>query len=313
MVVSMPARKPLTPRQERALKKIGLMPLTPASKIAQRFGIPVTKIHERVARENWGSNRLRHALVRRFSSSPELRGLLNHPKLWGYPLIEERAGTHSIDAIRRELSTLAGGRKIPSHYAIESYIKQNGLRTAEQAKQIAAKPHRTRVENKLSPAQRNKLAEWAYEFFEKRKIRTGENYSPEEMRGWMIDYALADTRFVKMSPDFSPELMKSKWFAYLVKAARYYQLNAYRRIAKRRPREITTPEAIDKRARTRPSVSRLSELEFSKPLSPRQKQYLELLLQEKSGVEIARELGITQRAVHLLKTAVRKKVRRRKP
>lgn len=309
----MPAKKSLTPRQERVLKKIGLMPLTPATKIAERFGIPIYKIHSRVTHQNWSDLRLRHALVKRFSANPELRGLLAHPKLWVYPLIEEWAGTHTASEISRELSLRAKGQKIPSTTMINHYIRLNGLRTPEQLRRVKTKHRPKRVENNLNSETRAKLSEWAYEFFTNRIIRRGKNYSAEEMREWMLDYALEDTRYIKISPDFSPARMKSTWFAYLAKAARFYQLNAFNRIVKRRVRAYTASELIgDMAVKSKPKEESLRDVSFLTPLTRRQREYFELAIKNKSVAEIAQELEITLQAVNQLKQSVRKKIRPRK-
>lgn len=304
----MPAKRVLTDRQKRILAKMSLMPLTPLKQISERFDIPVRNIRNAAEHTHPREHATIARVVKHLASRPETKELLTHPKLWSYSIIERMASKHSGREIHEYLLKEAHGRVVPTRQVILDYIAVAAPRTNEEQTEIRARSRRKRVPNELTRERKNKLVEWAHQFFQRRYIRGGRGYTADEMRSMMTQLAIHDVTFVKFNSQIGEEELNARWFKYLAGAAKYYQLMGYRKMNGIIPQAANRSHLLERApARAR---EELDDVQFTAPLTPRQKEFFHYYKQGLRTIEIARQMKITDSAVTALQRATTKKIRR---
>lgn len=310
----MPQKNKLSRRQERALRKSGLTPLTTSLEIAKRFGISVAKVD--VALAGRSRERLyptRHALIQKFRADPAKKWLLAHPKLWAYSIIEGLAPTHTGKGIHEELLRIARERghpadEVPGVKVIYEYIQTIVPRTPEQRAVIRSTSHRRKAPNDLNHEQRQNLMVWADTFFNNRHLRGWAGCPADELCAYMIERACVDATYVRISGTYSEDRMKAAWFAYLNKAARFYRLRALANFFKNRSNQKET-NLLDKHAVRTPDLLLNHETRFTTPLTKTQLEVLELLRENNSLGMIAKKRATSVQAVSEMVRSIRRKIR----
>lgn len=297
----------------RILSRLGLMPLTPSSTIARRYGLTASSIEEKrnldprsnvVQREVIERLRVRPAADSRMSDP---RNLLQHPKLWAIHRTIELAPSYSAPRIHQTLvaerAALPGNLKnnpIPSVRSIQLIISRFASLDPERKKKIRAGGKARRPPNALRPGQRERLKIWARQFFHERYsrggIRGGQNFTREEMLSWMIEVAENDATFYgKLSKSMAQSEMKKRWIGYLRMASKYYWLNAAKKV--RRKEKGVLDEDVSSKREPIESEDLLESIRFRPALNENQRIVWDLRAQGKSRKEIALILGLTRAAI----------------
>lgn len=304
----MPKRKVLNARQQRVLARMRLMPLTYPQDIAARFGIPKRKVY--LAQKQLPSRiQTRYDVAMRFRGDPAREGNLVHPKLWWMSRTIDLVPQMGYEKVYAQLLREANekGLSVKELPPLSTFIQQIialKLRDPEDTRRIQlGRKRKPRPMNDLTAEQKTFLQERAIQFYSNRTIRNGKGYTGEDMRAWMVEYAIQDIPYLRVSRNSSNERLLKSWFAYLAKASRYYQLNAYKRI---HPKRVFSGD-MEKHAA--PAVmAPITSIEFSSPLTPRQREVWDLLSVGTSRKEIAQRLNITFQGVAYLISNIRKKI-----
>ncbi|HLD59279.1 MAG TPA: hypothetical protein VI977_06655 [archaeon] len=312
-------KRTVNPRHERVIKKIGLLPLTPMTKIHERFGVPVYRIQLADKRKPAGERTV-FELVRRFSENPEKRPLLQHPKLWAVARTLELAPTHTAVEIQKilsqeaeELNRHAHAKrfKVPHLVTIDAQIIKIAPRTADQTRAIRSRLNTVRTPNNLDAETRQRLVSIAYDYLQKRPPTT-RAMPREELTDEILRRLEREAIYFQPHPKMR---LEEAWRRFLSRRIKFIRIDALRskgpytrKNKKRGIREISEYFASEKpgrRAEAQP------EIEFDRPLTPTETTVINGFLEGKRQVDIARELQIPTSGVHEILKRIRKIARRK--
>lgn len=319
----MPQKNRLASRQERVLRKIGLMPLTSTKEISTRFGISINNL-KIIERLHAGRLETKRGLIEKFSRDPNKNRLLTHPKLWALhrtmelaPLLTAREIHEQLEREKKHHPHLSS-LKIPSENMINLTIKNLKLRTEEQEKILLRKRYdkRRRPINELTPEQRQMLADAAKPLIERYWSKIRRNYG-DELADIIRDHIQDETKYVRIPAHLSKEEMEHAWLAYLKKGQRYFFLRgvAILRSRTKGKRRIQFPEGeipnieIEALQPIEREMEFPPDITFPTRLSRREGQVLQLLKEGKTRKQIAVIQGVGTAAIGATVSRIRKKIK----
>lgn len=309
-------KKANLPRWQRALNKIGMMPLQPYRKISERFDIPFHKL-ALVERPYPKSVKTRAAALKRYWEKSNGRKPVFDPRLWVISRLFELASKHNNKEIRqillREKELLIKEKKypqlhsvkIPTEPAISSLLRQLDLQTNER--RLARYEARRRPLNKLTDAQREQLVQISNPFIQRMREWAGKT-GGEELADIIEEYIKEDIKYVQIEPDISATQQKARWLAYLTKGRRFFYLKGLNLLERKNKKEkrIQLDEAAI------PNELSEEKTDFEIPtnvkLTEKQRRVFELLKQGMSRKQIAKVIGTGRTNVDYLIKQIRVRI-----
>ncbi|MDO8625245.1 MAG: hypothetical protein Q7R47_04115 [Candidatus Diapherotrites archaeon] len=296
----MPKKRELTPRQQRALSKIGLMPFTSIDAISRRFEIPKGQI-ETIDRENPQRNHTKLRVIERFKKDPRTAEWLNHPKLWAVARIQALAPTHSVPEIQAQLKQEAVQQnerrsryKVPSQNTIEDVIRTRGLRSPDDLTHIRQKSHQKKRPNTLADAQRNRLRVIAYEVLQNTRFRETTSVPAQAIRDTIYDFLHREAEFFEPR-GASGEKLGQNWTKFIQGRMKFFVVDALRKIGPHNKygtlRSTIQTNMNPEEPTQRKNRMGFTGLRFHTKLAPVEKEVLALLQAGKTEKEIARLRG----------------------
>jgi hypothetical protein len=322
----MPRRFVPTERQRKVLQHIGLMPLTDRPAISKRFGIPLSELL-RIEKEK-PSRRLALELAKRFAGHPQKTALSFHPKIWLVHRIAELAPTHSnreIHLILIEEKTAhpaLGEIEIPRAEGVGKIISVHQLRTSDETSALRNRAIRKPDRNNLSPEQRAMLLSKSDPFIRgvvQQLKQLGRFDDSHQMMDAIVDAMQHALKKVEFANNADKNELRGKWFGFLKSrkvrniilsnvATRLKRENAEGQKRIRLPKDKSQHPTHEVDIFQKPTKEKI-QITYSKPLTPREREIVELLKEGKRPIEIARIVGLGRQAISYHLKKIRKKSR----
>ncbi len=302
------AYKRLSARQEHALSKMGLMPLSNMRKINQRFGIPMS-ILESLNRENGNNQFTRLAMVERFEKNPANHHLLEHPKLWALARIKRLAPMYTNNEIYQILKAEAEEKnhgtkavyRAPTEETVMRTIKRLSLRSEDEKIEIAKRIRAIKKPSNNFPLHvKKRMIEIAQEIIsDKRAYQREHIRMPDEdtRQDVLILFSREANNFQFAGNDWNK--LEVLWAHYVYNRIKLRTIDAlrrtgpYQRNGQPRKQRLALSETLEKNGATTSFELPLELPKPKVPLTARERQVFEMHNKGMRRKQIASELGIT--------------------